>query len=185
MAISWRDKQQDSTVKLTIKGSMMYQLRSSLPVAIPVSALVLIVIILAAVFGVVIWRKFKGRRSDDSMKPPPRPEKRRSLWDRLSRRYPEGRERPPRPEKRGSIWSRFSRAGDGRVGWQNEGKTRRSFWSRFSRHQDNPTNISVSYLNNTTTEECHISKPHFPSPKDNRRPPRSAKPEGYNVYGNI
>lgn len=40
----------------TSPGSLMYQLRSSLPVIIPVSAL-LIVIILAAVFGVVIYRK--------------------------------------------------------------------------------------------------------------------------------
>ncbi|KAE8288648.1 hypothetical protein D5F01_LYC12523 [Larimichthys crocea] len=72
-ATSWREKQQASTVKLTVKGSLMYQLRSSLPVSIPVSALVLIVIILAAVFGVIICRKRKH-----SQTPPPRPEKSRA-----------------------------------------------------------------------------------------------------------
>ncbi|XP_073340707.1 uncharacterized protein [Pagrus major] len=177
-AIFWGDKQQASTVELTVKGSMMYQFRSSLPVTMPVSALVLIVIILAAVFGVVICRKRK--RSDDSLRPP-RPEKRRSLWDRLSRRYPEGSERPPRPEKRRSIWSRFSREEDERIGWQ---KSRRSIWNRFSRRQDKIVNLSVGYVSNT--ENCHLqtSKPRFPSPKGNRRPPRPAKPEDC-MYGNI
>ncbi|XP_044063589.1 uncharacterized protein LOC122881428 isoform X2 [Siniperca chuatsi] len=184
-AISWREKQQASTVKLTVKGSLMYELRSSLPVVIPVSALVLIAIILAAVFGVVICRKRK--RSDDSLRPPPRPEKRRSLWDRFSRRYPEDRQRPPRPEKRTSIWNRFSRAEDGRVGWENERKPKKSFWSRFSRHQGNTANLSVGYLNNTTTVHCdtQISKQRFPSPKDNRRPPCSVRPEDCQVYGNL
>ncbi|XP_045900128.1 uncharacterized protein LOC123967858 isoform X1 [Micropterus dolomieu] len=168
-SISWRGKQQANTVKLTVKGSLMYQLRSSLPVIIPVSAL-LIVIILAAVFGGVIYRKRK--RSDDSLRPPPRPEKRRSLWDRFSRRYPEDRERPPRPEKRMSFWNRISRrADDGRVGWQNERRPKRSFWNRLSRHQGNTADVSVGYLNNTHTVTCgnQISKQRFPSPKDNRR----------------
>uniref|UniRef100_A0A8C4EU50 Ig-like domain-containing protein n=1 Tax=Dicentrarchus labrax TaxID=13489 RepID=A0A8C4EU50_DICLA len=172
-AISWRGKQQANTVKLTVKGSLMYQLRSSLPVSIPVSIL-LIAIILAAVFGVFIYRKRK--RTDDS--PPPRPEKRRSLWDRLSRRYPEGRERPPRPEKRGSIWSRFSRgARDDGVKWQNERRPRR---------QDDSVNLSVGYSHNSTAVKCdtQFSKQRFPSPKENRRPPRSARPED-SLYGNI
>ncbi|XP_027142177.1 myelin-associated glycoprotein isoform X2 [Larimichthys crocea] len=156
-ATSWREKQQASTVKLTVKGSLMYQLRSSLPVSIPVSALVLIVIILAAVFGVIICRKRKH-----SQTPPPRPEKRRSLWDRLSRRNYEGRERPPRPEKR------------------------RSIWSRFSRRRDDTVELSLGHLNNTTTVNSsnQISKPRFPSPKDKRRPPRSTRPEDYHVYDN-
>ncbi|XP_067457968.1 uncharacterized protein [Thunnus thynnus] len=152
-AMFWRGKQQASTVKLNVKGSLMYQLRRSLPVATPVSILVLIIITLAAVFGVVIYRR--RRHTDDSMRPPPRPEKRRSLWGRLSRH---------------SIWSRFSRrADDGRIGWQAERKPK----------------------NNTTTinYDPPISK-RFPSPKDNRRPPRPAKPEvnyavDYQVYGNI
>ncbi|XP_056236064.1 uncharacterized protein LOC130171837 isoform X2 [Seriola aureovittata] len=143
-AIFWRDKQQASTVTLNVKGSLMYQLRSSLPISIPVSALVLIVIILAVVFVVVIWRKRK--HNDNSLKPPPRPEKRRSLWDRLSRRYPEDRERPPRPEKRRSIWNRFSREENVRVGWHSEGKPRKSFWSRFSRQQGNTADLSVGFL---------------------------------------
>ncbi|XP_035528098.1 uncharacterized protein LOC118335777 isoform X2 [Morone saxatilis] len=181
-AISWRDKQQANTVKLTVKGSLMYQLRSSLPVSIPVSIL-LIAIILAAVFGVFIYRKRK--RTDDS--PPPRPEKRRSLWDRLSRRYPEGRERPSRPEKRGSIWSRFSRGTrDDGVEWQNERRPRKSFWSRFSRRQDDTVNLNVGYSHNSTAVKCdtQFSKQRFPSPKENRRPPRSARPED-SLYGNI
>ncbi|GAA6224944.1 myelin-associated glycoprotein-like [Lates japonicus] len=181
-ATFWRGKQQASTVKLNVKGSLMYQFRGSLPVSIPVSAVVLIIIILASVFGVFIWRKRK--HTDDSLKPPPRPEKRRSLWDRLSRRYPEDRERPPRPEKRRSIWSRFaSRTEDGRVGWH-ERKPRKSFWDRFSRHQDNTADLSVGYVNNSTAVNCgtHISKQRFPSPKGNRRPPHSGRPE---VYGNL
>ncbi|XP_030249186.1 uncharacterized protein LOC115567089 isoform X1 [Sparus aurata] len=82
-ATFWRGKQQASSVELTVKGSLMYQFRSSAPVTMPVSALVLIIIILAAVFGVVICRKRK--RSGDSLRPP-RPEKRRSIWNRFSRR---------------------------------------------------------------------------------------------------
>ncbi|XP_071326759.1 uncharacterized protein [Trachinotus anak] len=190
-AIFWRNKQQASTAKLNVKGSLMYQLRSSLPISIPVSALVLTVIILAAVCGVFIWRKRK--HSDNSMKPPPRPEKRRSLWDRLSRRYPEDRNRPPRPEKRRSIWSRFStREEDGRVGWKNERRPRKSFWSRFSRNQGNTPDLSMGYLNNSTTVNCgtQISKQRFPSPKDNRRPAPYGRPQvsstvDQHVYGNL
>ncbi|XP_068592620.1 uncharacterized protein [Cebidichthys violaceus] len=153
-AIWWRNKQQANTVQLTVKGS------SSWPVAIAVP--VLMVIILAAVFGVVFYRRRK--RSDDSLRSPPRPEKRRSLWDILSRRNPDDRERPPRPEKRGSIWRRFSRAEDRHVECKNLREPR----------------------NNTTTVNCdtQLFKQRFPSPKDNRRPPHSVRPEDFHVYGN-
>ncbi|KAK2844400.1 hypothetical protein Q5P01_011059 [Channa striata] len=178
-ATFWRDKAQVSTVKLNVKGSLMYQMRSSLPLGIPVSVVVLIVIIVAVWFGVSIYRKRK--RTEDSLSPPPRPEKRRSLWDRLSRRNPDNRERPPRPEKRRSIWGRFSSAEDDRVGWQNERNPRQSFWRRFSRRQGDAANLSVGYLNNSVTVDYknHTSKPRFPSPKNNRRTPRSARPEDY------
>ncbi|KAK2910388.1 uncharacterized protein [Channa argus] len=179
-ATFWRNKEQVSAVKLNVKGSLMYQMTSSLPVGIPVSIVVLIIIIIAAWFGVSIYRK--RNHTDDSLTPPPRPEKRRSLWDRLSRRYPDNRERPPRPEKRRSIWSRFSiSAEDGRVGWKNERKPRQSFWSRFSRRQDHAANLSVGYLNNTVTVDYdnQISKPRFPSPKKNRKTPHSVRPEFY------
>uniref|UniRef100_UPI003AAE7F4D uncharacterized protein isoform X1 n=1 Tax=Centroberyx gerrardi TaxID=166262 RepID=UPI003AAE7F4D len=165
-ALFWRGKQQASTVELNVKGSLMFQLRGALPVAGPVA---LVIIILATVVGVAIWRK-RGR-SDNSLRPPPRPEKRRSLWDRLSRRYPEDRQRPPRPEKSGAV--------EGRANWQNQRKSKRSFWSRFSR-------------SNTKTVNCdtQISKQRFPSPKDNRRPPHSVRPgagctDDYNVYANF
>ncbi|XP_074510099.1 uncharacterized protein LOC141779249 isoform X2 [Sebastes fasciatus] len=84
---------------------------------------------------------------------------------------------PPRPEKRRSIWSRFSQVEDGRVGWKRESEPR---------NQGNTVNLSAGYLNNTTTVTCdsQISKQRFPSPKDNRRPPRSVRPEDYHVYGN-
>ncbi|XP_042346437.1 uncharacterized protein LOC121946082 isoform X2 [Plectropomus leopardus] len=177
----WRGKKRASTVQLTVKGS------SSLPAAIAGSILVLTVIILAAVFGVLYYRR--RRRSADSLRPPPRPEK-RSLWDRLSRRNPEDRERPPRPKKRGSIWSRLSRAEDGRVGWKSESENRKSFWSRFSRDHGNTADLSVGYVNNTTTVNCNTqtSKQRFPSPKHTRKPP-SVRPEvrnpvDYHVYGN-
>ncbi|XP_008283246.1 uncharacterized protein LOC103359609 isoform X2 [Stegastes partitus] len=168
-ATFWRGKQQASTVKLNVKGSLMYQLRSSLPVSVPVSLVVLIVIIVAVVLMVFMCKKRKNR--NDSLTPPPRPEKRRSLWDRMSRRFPEDRERPPRPEKRKSLWRRFTRAEDDRIGWQNERSPRKSFWSRLSRHQGNTANISVGYLNNANgvVFGTHVDKPHFPSPKDNRR----------------
>ncbi|KAI4811234.1 hypothetical protein KUCAC02_014149 [Chaenocephalus aceratus] len=99
-AVYWLDKQRASTVQLTVKGS------SSWPLIAAVSAISLILIIIAAVIGVVFYRR--RRRPDNSLTPPPGSEKRRSLWDRVSRRNRENRERPPRPEKRGSIWRRFS-----------------------------------------------------------------------------
>uniref|UniRef100_A0A669CUP2 Ig-like domain-containing protein n=1 Tax=Oreochromis niloticus TaxID=8128 RepID=A0A669CUP2_ORENI len=94
-AIFWRNREQAHTVSLNVKGSLMYRFKSSAPVAFPVSFRALIIITLAAVFAVFIWRKRK--HTDESLKPPPRPEQRRSLWDRLSRQ---------------SFWSRFSRRQD-------------------------------------------------------------------------
>nr|XP_020493058.1 myelin-associated glycoprotein-like [Labrus bergylta]XP_020493059.1 myelin-associated glycoprotein-like [Labrus bergylta] len=150
-AISWRGKKQASTVELTVKGSMMYQLRASLPVVTPVSALVLILIITATVFGVIICRRRK--HSDDQLRPPPRPE----------RRHHEGLDRPARP----ATWGEK----DERVGWQNERNPRKSFWSRFSRQQRETSNFSVRFVNNTSTVKCdtQIFKQRFPSPENNRR----------------
>ncbi|XP_029959554.1 uncharacterized protein LOC115397408 [Salarias fasciatus] len=165
-ATFWGGKQQTSVVNLSVKGSLMYQVKSAAPVFVPVSLLVLVIIILSAVMGVCIWRKRKN--ADGSLKPPPRPEKRRSLWDRLSRRYPDERGRPPRPEKRKSLWSRFSRRSpDDRVGWEQEKKTRKSFWNRFSRRQNNTSDLSVAFVNNTSSVvlDTHGSKPRCPSPK--------------------
>ncbi|XP_028280942.1 uncharacterized protein LOC114448280 isoform X2 [Parambassis ranga] len=167
-ATFWRGKQQASTAQLNVKGSLKYNIRSSLHVSIPVTLLILMIIGLAAVFGVFIWRKRK--HADDSVTPPPRPEKRRSLLDRLTRRYPENRDPPPRPEKRRSIWSRVSRrAEEMRFGWSDT--PRQSFWSRFSRRQDNTSNLSVAYFNNTSSgdSDIRISNPPFLPPKSNRR----------------
>ncbi|XP_039475193.1 uncharacterized protein LOC120442575 [Oreochromis aureus] len=182
-AIFWRNRQQAHTVSLNVKGSLTYRFKSSAPVAFPVSFVALIIITLAAVFAVFIWRKRK--HTDESLKPPPRPEKRRSLWDRLSRRYPDDRDRPPRPEKRRSIWSRFSRKEEDRMAWQQERKPRQSFWSRFSRRQDRTANISVGYSKNSSNVTCGAeSKPRCPSPKDNRRRPSPFNPENQ-LYGNF
>uniref|UniRef100_A0A669F2Q1 Uncharacterized LOC102079322 n=1 Tax=Oreochromis niloticus TaxID=8128 RepID=A0A669F2Q1_ORENI len=143
-AIFWRNREQARTVSLNVKGSLMYRFKCSAPVAFPVSFVALIIITLAAVFAVFIWRKRK--HTDESLKPPPRPEKRRSLWDRLSRRYPDDRDRPPRPEKRRSIWSRFSRKEEDRMAWQHERKPRQSFWSRFS--SKNSSNVTCGAESN-------------------------------------
>nr|XP_014267520.2 uncharacterized protein LOC101486455 isoform X2 [Maylandia zebra] len=182
-AIFWRNREQAHTVSLNVKGSLMYQFTSAAPVAFPVSFVALIIITLAAVFAVFIWRKRK--HTDESLKPPPRPEKRRSLWDRLSRRYTDDRDRPPRPEKRRSIWSRFSRKEEDRMAWQHERKPRQSFWSRFSRRQDCTANISVAYTKHSSNVTCGaVSKPRCPSPKDNRRRPSPFNPENQ-LYGNL
>ncbi|XP_039885370.1 uncharacterized protein LOC120732093 isoform X5 [Simochromis diagramma] len=182
-AIFWRNREQAHTVSLNVKGSLMYQFKCSAPMAFPVSFVALIIITLAAVFAVFIWRKRK--HTDESLKPPPRPEKRRSLWDRLSRRYTDDRDRPPRPEKRRSIWSRFSRKEEDRMAWQHERKPRQSFWSRFSRRQDCTANISVAYTKNSSNVTCGaLSKPRCPSPKDNRRRPSPFNPENQ-LYGNL
>ncbi|KAM4735172.1 uncharacterized protein FYW61_005721 isoform 2-T2 [Anableps anableps] len=181
IATFWREKKQASTVTLIVQGTLKHQMEKSVPVVIPVSLLVLV--LLAVVLGIFFYRKRK--HTDDPQKPPPRPEKRRSLWDRLSRRYPSGdREKPPRPEKRRSIWSQFSRTEEDRVGWQN---ARKSFWNRFSRRQNNSADLSVSYLNKTEVAICdkHVTKQRYPSPKNNQRRPAPATPEDSNVYGNI
>ncbi|XP_041834941.1 uncharacterized protein LOC121635704 [Melanotaenia boesemani] len=158
-AIFWREKQQASTAMLTVKGTGMFQFRNSAPVVFPVTLLGIIFIVLAAAFGLHIHRKRKN--TGDALRPPPRPEKRRSLWDRMSRRYPHGDEqKPPRPEKRRSIWNRISRSDDGRAGWQNMS----SFWRRFSRHHDNRADLTVSYLNNTNTvisNRGELNQPHL------------------------
>ncbi|XP_072250597.1 uncharacterized protein [Leuresthes tenuis] len=72
--VFWRKKHQATTVSFTVKGTMMYQWRSSAPVVVPVTLLALILIVLAAVFGVFIYRKRKT--PDDQPGPPLRPEKR-------------------------------------------------------------------------------------------------------------
>ncbi|KAF7648240.1 hypothetical protein LDENG_00160090 [Lucifuga dentata] len=164
----WRGKKQINTVSFTVKGSLKFLMRNSLPAVIP-AGLSLLIIILAAVFGVVTCRKSR-RHNDISAQPPPRPVKRRSLWERLSRRYPEDRQRSPRPEKRRSIWSRSSsEAEKGHARWQNERKPR----------------------NNTKPAKCdtQISKQRFPSPKNNQRAPPPPLPldstEDYNIYINF
>ncbi|KAM4601205.1 uncharacterized protein ACJ7VT_021004 isoform 2-T2 [Polymixia lowei] len=164
-ALFWRGKQQATTASLNVKGSLRFQMRGTLPVVLPASAVVLIIIILAAVFGVIIWRK---RGHSDSPLRPPLPEKRRSLWDRLSRRYPEDRQRPPRPDKRRSIWNRFSRVVEGRAGWLS-GRGQR-------RPKGNTANLDVCYMSNTQTVKCHnqTAKPCFPSPNYYQRSSTSA-----------
>ncbi|XP_055084064.1 uncharacterized protein LOC117384222, partial [Periophthalmus magnuspinnatus] len=73
-AVFWRNKQESNTAHFIVKGSLINQMRSLVPIVAPVSCLVLIVIILAVVFGVIICKK--RRKLDDSDRPPPRPEKR-------------------------------------------------------------------------------------------------------------
>ncbi|XP_056901509.1 uncharacterized protein LOC130532721 isoform X2 [Takifugu flavidus] len=104
----WRGRKQATTGQLTVKGSLGFQLKRSLPVTIPVLILLLIVTVAA----VVIFKRKKSQR------PPPRPEKRRSLWERLSRRQPVNSGKPPRPEKRRSVWSRFSREENHHIAWE-------------------------------------------------------------------
>ncbi|CAN9514364.1 unnamed protein product [Ophioblennius macclurei] len=159
-ATFWRGQQQASVVSLNVKGSLRYQLKTTAPVFVPTSLLVLVIVVLA-VLGVCIWRK--RRNADDSLRPPPRPEKRRSLWDRLSRRYPDERDRPPRPEKRKSLWDRFSRSPDDRVGWGLEKKAR----SNVCMRQNNAYDLRVGYINNTSavTFDSDGAKPRCPSPK--------------------
>ncbi|XP_076016848.1 uncharacterized protein LOC143008807 isoform X2 [Genypterus blacodes] len=105
-ALYWRGKNRTKIVKFRVKGSLMFQLRNARPAGIT-AGLLIPVILLAVVFGVVIIRK--RRHSDNSITPPPRPEKRKSLWDRLSRQRPEDRQ-----EKAGPG----TRAKNGRAGWQ-------------------------------------------------------------------
>ncbi|XP_055019477.1 uncharacterized protein LOC110171494 isoform X2 [Boleophthalmus pectinirostris] len=111
----WRNKQESNTSHFIVKGSLIHQMRRSIPIIAPVTFFVLITIILAVVFGVIMCKN--RRKLDDSLRPPPRPEKRRSLFERLNRTK-EASGRPPRPEKRRSFWQRFSRRSDDRVVWQ-------------------------------------------------------------------
>lgn len=150
----WGQKQESGTRSFNVKGSLIYQMRKSAPVAAPVSLLVLIVIIVAVVFGVNFCKK---RISNDSLTPPPRPTKRRSLFDRLTRM--DATDRPPRPEKRRSFWQRFSRRGDGRAACD-RGRTKKQ----------NSTAVSVGYVNNAVLNDRPITfKPRCPSPKNVRR----------------
>ncbi|XP_023185964.1 myelin-associated glycoprotein-like isoform X1 [Xiphophorus maculatus] len=178
-ATFWRGKNQTRTFKLIVEGTMKYQMQKSIHVVIPV---VILVLILFAVLGIFFYRK----RKHTDKRPPPRPEKRRSIWGRLSRRYLEGdREKPPRPEKRRSVWSRFSRLSEeSHVGWQN---TRRSFWNRFSRRPNNSTDLTVSYLSDAEVVVCERkeNKQRYPSPKNNQRRPAPPTPEDVSLYGNI
>uniref|UniRef100_A0A3B3I6C9 Ig-like domain-containing protein n=2 Tax=Oryzias latipes TaxID=8090 RepID=A0A3B3I6C9_ORYLA len=160
----WGEKKGVTTAALTVTGTLKYKMRTYAPAFVPVTLLLLI---LVAVLGVFIYRKRK--EAENQPRPPPRPEKRRnlpedrekpprpekrgSIWSRLSRRnLPGDREKPPRPEKRGSIWSRLSRraAGD-RGGWQNSRQT---------------TDVSVSYLNNSSTVVMQSSKPLYSYPNN-------------------
>ncbi|XP_034083911.1 uncharacterized protein LOC117553911 [Gymnodraco acuticeps] len=126
------------TAVLLLEKATSQHRSSSWPLIATVSAISLILIIIAAVIGVVFYKR--RRRPDNSLTPPPSPEKRRSLWDRVSRRNRENRERPPRPEKRGSIWRRCS---------QNQG---------------NKANLSVGYSNNSDYVSWN-HKQRCPSPK--------------------
>ncbi|XP_072317576.1 uncharacterized protein [Eucyclogobius newberryi] len=90
----WRNKQESNTSHFNVKGSLIHLMRRSVPIVAPP---VFIAIIVAVVVGVIICKK--RRKIDESLRPPPRPEKRRSLFDRLNRNKEAG-ERPPRPEKR-------------------------------------------------------------------------------------
>ncbi|XP_016530553.1 uncharacterized protein LOC103143120 [Poecilia formosa] len=181
-ATFWGGKTQTRTFTLIVEGTMKNQMQKSVPAVIPVVILVLILV--AVVLGIFFYRKRK--HGDDPVRPPPRPEKRRSLWGRLSRRYFEGdREKPPRPEKRRSVWSRFSRQSEeDKIGWQN---TRKSFWDRFSRRPNNSTDLRVSYLNDAEVVVCNkqVNKQRYPSPKNNQRRPAPPTPEDCYVYGNI
>ncbi|KAL7392738.1 hypothetical protein ABVT39_000945 [Epinephelus coioides] len=101
-AKSWLGKTQASTVQLTVKGSSIH------PAAIAVS--VQIVVILAAVFGVVLCKR------------------RGSIWNRISRRAEDGRSGwKGDSETRRSFWGRFSRgqgnAADLNVGYVNNTTT--------------------------------------------------------------
>ncbi|XP_013864113.1 myeloid cell surface antigen CD33, partial [Austrofundulus limnaeus] len=146
-----------------------------IPVAVATS-----IIVIFGLFCIVMVKRYKNRiaelqnqdgrkQANDRPGPPPRPEKRRSMWDRLSRRNPQGNRRtPPRPEER--------RSEEDRVGWNTE---RRSFWNRFSRRLDDRANYSVGYLRTSDTVDfnTHTSKPRCPSPKNQKRRPAPPAPE--------
>ncbi|XP_046718568.1 uncharacterized protein LOC124394426 isoform X2 [Silurus meridionalis] len=108
----WKGKKQESSVFLSVKrfeglGMGILGLYISLP-------LVLLLLLCAGI--IICRRRVQTKTSDEAT-----PERRRSFWTQISRRYNgtagwlnstmETRPppRPPKPEKRGSIWSRFSR----------------------------------------------------------------------------
>ncbi|XP_030225228.1 Schwann cell myelin protein [Gadus morhua] len=72
---------QVAIVQFTVKGSLMFQLRSSMHVTIPASVVV-IVVLLAAVIAVCLRRKCK-RQTENFSSPPPRPEKRSPVGGRV------------------------------------------------------------------------------------------------------
>ncbi|XP_015254789.1 PREDICTED: uncharacterized protein LOC107100712 isoform X2 [Cyprinodon variegatus] len=114
-ATFWGQKKQASTtVTVIVQGTLKHQMEKAVPVVIPVTLLVLILLAV----GLVLFRYWKRRNREDPLRPPPRPEKRRSLWERFSRRYlHEDRENPMGQEKR--------RTEEDRVGWLNPSNRRR------------------------------------------------------------
>lgn len=182
IATFWPKHKYARTFTLIVQGTLKYQMGRYAPAVVPITLLVLI--LLAVVIGMFFsWKK---KHANDPVRPPTRPEKSGSLWDRLTRLYSQGhREKPPRPEKRRSIWSRFSRRQEeDQVGWQN---ARKSFWNRFSRRQNNLGDPSVGYLSHTEMVICDkpVSKQRYPSPKSKQRRPAPPTPEDGNLYGNI
>ncbi|KAK7926297.1 hypothetical protein WMY93_008607 [Mugilogobius chulae] len=104
-AIFWRDKQESEIGHFIVKGSLVHQMLRSAPIVAPVTSFALVAVIIAVVLGFIFYKN--RRKAEDSQGPPPRPEKRRSLFERLNRNKEAG-ERPPRPEKRRSFWQRLS-----------------------------------------------------------------------------
>ncbi|XP_047453829.1 myelin-associated glycoprotein-like [Mugil cephalus] len=77
-AVFSNGERQETSITLQVKKPL------SIAPVIAVPLVVLILIILAVVLGVFICRR--RRHTEDSMKPPPRPEKRNSFWNKLPRR---------------------------------------------------------------------------------------------------
>ncbi|KAG7469194.1 hypothetical protein MATL_G00126390 [Megalops atlanticus] len=206
-AIFWKGKRQETIASLNVKRKMNF-----LPILLPVSVGVPVALSLCVV--VLIWKKCSvGKCVSQTPERPPRPEKRRSLWQRFSRRQGEcgatwindgkgdyrGRPidyqtKPPRPEKRRSIWSRFSRRNPGDFQERPPRPEKRmSIWNRFSRRTQGYTadmNVGSRVNNETMTIATqNVSKPRCPSPKSNLKSAHPAKRRndfGYNVDdGNI
>ncbi|KAB5550539.1 hypothetical protein PHYPO_G00054860 [Pangasianodon hypophthalmus] len=153
----WRGKSQESSTFLSVKrfeglGMDIIGLYIILPL------LSLLLLCIAA--GIIIRRRRVQKKTSDN----PTPEKRRSIWGQISRRYggaaswlsstteTSSPPRPPKPEKRRSIWSRFSRRGP-----------------------VNSTDLTVQYNVSATATSAGYSKPHYPSPKSE---PKSYKARG-------
>ncbi|CAL8248704.1 unnamed protein product [Lota lota] len=80
-ATFWRGKAQITSVQITVKGSLVFHLRSSMPIMTPTVTVAIVVLLAAAVY--LRWRC--KRQCETASSPPPRPEKRRSVWSRMSR----------------------------------------------------------------------------------------------------